>query len=101
MQLLNGISFDIKLNIWKKLADVLLKLIENGEIDAQLMPLVGGLAPTFLLKINGVLNIEIDDNMKQKLLENPMIEPFLMNANTVISATSNVSSDDELEEYLD
>ena len=32
--------------------------------------------------------------------ENPMVEPILMDAATLISATSNVSSDDELEEYL-
>ena len=64
MQLLNGISLDIKLNVWKKIADVLLKLIESGEIDSQLMPIIGGLAPAFLLKVNGNLNIEIDENMK-------------------------------------
>ena len=101
LQLLNGISLDIKLNVWKKIADVLLKLIESGDIDAQLMPIVGGLAPAFLLKVNGSLNIEIDEYMKQKIQENPMVEPILMDAATLVSATSNVSSDDELEEYLE
>ena len=65
--LLKGISLDIKLNLWKKIADVLLKIIEAGELDASLMPLLGGLAPAFLLKVNASLDIEIDENMKQKI----------------------------------
>lgn len=67
MQLLQGIALDVKVNVWKKIADVLLKLIESGDIDSQLMPIIGGLAPAFLLKVNGTLNIEIDDYMKSKI----------------------------------
>jgi len=34
MQLLNGISLDIKLNVWKKLADLLMRIVGNCEVDA-------------------------------------------------------------------
>ena len=50
--------------MWKKIADVLLKLVEGGEIDAALMPIFGALAPAFLLRVHGKLDIEIDDYMK-------------------------------------
>ena len=78
----------MKFNIWKKIADVLLKLVESGEIDAALMPIFGALAPAFLLRIHGKVDIEIDDYMKQKIQENPLIEPILMDANTLVSSTS-------------
>lgn len=100
MQLLDGFSIDLKLNVWKQIADVLLKYIESGDMDPQLMPILGGIAPAFLLKLTGIINLEFDDKMKQKIRENPMVEPILMDAQTLISATSNVSSDDDLEEFL-
>jgi len=80
MQLLKGISVDVKLNLWKKLADVILKIVESGEIDASLLPILGGMAPAFLLKVNGNLDITVDEQMKKKILENPMAEPILMDA---------------------
>lgn len=49
MQLLSGISIDIKLNMWKKLADLLMKLIESGNLDSRLFPILGGIAPALLL----------------------------------------------------
>jgi hypothetical protein len=67
MLLLKGINIDVKFHVWKKVADVLLKLVESGDIDPALMPIFGGLAPAFLLRINGNLDIEIDDYMKQKI----------------------------------
>lgn len=79
---------DLKLNVWKKIADVLMKLIESGDVDPSLMPIFGCLAPAFLLKLNGNLDIEIDDYMKEKITTNPMVEPLLMDANTLVSATS-------------
>jgi hypothetical protein len=88
MQILNGISFDLKLNVWKKIADVLLKLIESGDIDGSLLPIIGGIAPAFLLRINGSLDITIDDYMKSKIQENPLVEPLLMDASTLIDTTS-------------
>ena len=88
MQALKGISVDVKFNVWKKIADVLLKLVEGGEIDAALMPIFGALAPAFLLRVHGKLDIEIDDYMKEKIKENPLIEPILMDANSLVSNTS-------------
>ena len=101
-QILKGVSVDVKINVWKKIADVLLKIIESGEIDAGLLPIFGGIAPAFLLKISGKLDIEVDDYMMQKITENPLIEPLLMDAFTLISSTSNVTSDEEedFEEFL-
>ena len=92
---------DVKFNVWKKIADVLMKLVESGEVDAALMPIFGALAPAFLLRIHGKLDIEIDDYMKQKIMENPLVEPILMDAPTLVGATSKVSSDEELDEFLD
>jgi hypothetical protein len=100
MELLKGINVDVKFNVWKKIADVLIKLVESGDIDPALMPIFGGLAPAFLLRINGKLDIEIDDYMKQKITENPLVEPILMDANTLIGATSSITSDEDLEEHL-
>jgi len=49
MQILNGISVDVKLNLWKKLSDLLMRIVGNGEVDAGLLPIFGGLAPLFML----------------------------------------------------
>lgn len=79
-QLLRGVSLDIKLNVWKKIADVLLKVIESGDLDSSLMPIFGGIAPAFLLKLTGQLDLEVDDYMQTKIQENPLIQPLLMEA---------------------
>lgn len=96
-QLLKGISVDIKFHVWRKIADVILKLIESGDVDPSLYPIFGGIAPVFLLKLNAQLNIEVDDYMKEKIQTNPLIEPLLMDALSLINATSAVSSDEESE----
>jgi hypothetical protein len=45
-----------------------------------MLPIFGTLAPAFLLKIQGILNIGIDDHMMQKLQEQPAItSPSLKN----------------------
>lgn len=49
LQLLRGISIDLKVNLWKKLADLLMQIVGNCEVDASLLPILGGLAPAFLL----------------------------------------------------
>jgi hypothetical protein len=67
MQLLNGISIDVNINVWKKVADVVLKLVEGGELDAALLPILGGIAPALLLKLNLNLDITVDDYMKSKI----------------------------------
>lgn len=66
-QILKGVSLDVKFNVWKKIADVILKLIESGDVDPSLFPIFGGIAPAFLLKISGNLDIEVDDYMKEKI----------------------------------
>lgn len=96
-QLFKGLSFDVKLNVWKKIADVLLKIIENGDLDASLLPIFGGLAPAFLLKISGKLDIDVDEYMQSKLMENPLLAPAMMDAHTLIQSISSVSSDEEFD----
>lgn len=73
MQILSGISVDVKINVWKKIADVVLKLIESGIYDEALIPILGGLAPAFLLRLNLNLDITVDELMKQKISENPLV----------------------------
>lgn len=77
-------------------------MIESGDVDPALYPIFGGIAPIFLLKMTGNLNIEVDDTMKEKIQTNPLIEPLMMDLFTLISSTSNVSSDEEAdyEEFL-
>ena len=79
-QFLKGISLDVKLNVWKKIADVLLKVIDQGDLDSALMPIFGGIAPAFLLKLTGNLDLEVDDYMLSKIQENPLVQPLLMDA---------------------
>jgi hypothetical protein len=88
----------LRINVWRKISDVLLKVIEQGEIDTSVLPLFGGLAPAFLLKIKGDLEIEVDDNMKETIFSNPLVEPLLMDALTLIHAIGGCNSD-EAEEY--
>mmetsp|Transcript_11045 Transcript_11045/g.11139 ORF Transcript_11045/g.11139 Transcript_11045/m.11139 type:complete len:158 (+) Transcript_11045:1135-1608(+) len=98
MQLLNGISIDLKVNIWKKLSDVLMRVVGNCEVDAQLLPILGGVAPLLLMQIGGNLDVTIDDNMKTKIAENPLIEPVLLGAGDLITSVSGNSfeNDEEL-----
>ena len=65
-------------------------------------PIFGAIAPAFLLKVNAQLNLEVDDYMKEKIQTNPLVEPLLMDAASLINATSGVSSDEdaEYEEFL-
>lgn len=101
LQLLKGIQVSVKVNMWKKLADVMMKLVEAGELDSSLLPLLGGIAPAALLKVKGTLDIEVDDHMKNMITTNPLVEPLLMDASTLISSVSGVSDDDEIEAFID
>lgn len=66
-----------------------------------MLPIFGGLAPAFLLRLTGRLDLTVDDHMMSKLQENPLIAPLLMDAFSLIGATSGVSSDEEFfEEHL-
>ena len=85
----------MKLNVWKKIADVIIKIVEQGELDSALLPMLGGLAPAFLLKVSAHLDITVDDHMKQIITQNPIVEPLLMDAETLISSTSRVQTFDD------
>ena len=102
MQLIKGIQVDLKVNIWKKLFDVLMRVVGNCEVDVNLIPILGGIAPLLLLQINGNLDITIDDTMKEKIAENPLVEPVLLGASDLITTLSGNSfeNDDELYEYV-
>lgn len=100
-QILKGVSLSVRLNVWRKLGDVMLRIVEAGEIDSSMLPFFGGMAPAFLLRLNAQLSLTVDDHMQSKLQDNPLIQPLLMDAHTLIGATSSVGSDEELEEHLD
>jgi len=100
-QILKGISIDLKVNVWKKLSDLLMRIVGNVEVDASLLPILGGIAPALLMEINGNLDFIIDDKMKQKILENPLVEPALMPAPMLISAVSGKDYESEEEQWKD
>jgi len=102
MQLLNGISVDVSLNVWRKLSDLLMRIVGNVEVDASLLPILGVLGPLFLLRVNGKLDLTIDDYMKNKIQENPLVEPVLLDAATLISSTSGQTfeNDEELFKHI-
>jgi hypothetical protein len=97
--LLNGISLDIRMNLWKKLSDLLMRIVGNCEVDASLLPILGGIAPLLMLEIGGNLDIKIDETMKQKISENPLVEPVLMDADTLITSVSGNSFETDEEFY--
>jgi hypothetical protein len=99
-QLLKGFSLSVRFNVWRRLSDVVIKMVENGEVDTSMLPILGGLAPTFLMRMNGKLDLTVDDHMMTKIQENPLIQPLLMDAHSLIGATSSIGSDEELEEHL-
>lgn len=100
--LLSGLSLEVRVNVWRKISDVLIKTIEQGELDPSVLPVFGILAPAFLLKIKGDLEIEVDDQMKETIFTNPIIEPLLMDALTLIHAVGGCNSDEqeEFDEHL-
>jgi hypothetical protein len=79
LQVLKGISIDVKLNLWKKISDFVKKLGDSDFMQA-MVPMLGMFAPIALLQVNAALNITVDEYMKQKIAENPLVEPVLMDA---------------------
>jgi hypothetical protein len=65
--ILKGISVSLRLNVWRKISDIFLKVLSKDEVDSKMSALFGGLAPAFLLRIQGILNIAIDEHMMLKL----------------------------------
>jgi len=53
--------------VWRKLSDLIMRIVGNCEVDAAFLPILGGLGPLFLLKLNGSLDITIDEFMKAKI----------------------------------
>lgn len=100
MLLLQGISVDAHVHLWKRVADLTLKVIENAEIDESTLPILAALSPAFLLRIRGNLDIDVDEEMKQKLQENPLLEVAMIDANTLVASTSSVSSEDEYDDFV-
>ena len=102
MHILEGVEIEVRVSLWKKIADLMLKLLESGELPPFIMPILGGVSPLALLKINGHLDIVVDDYMKEKIKSNPMVEPLMMDAATLITAASQVHSDEdeEFEEHV-
>lgn len=100
-QLLKGTSLSVRLNVWRKMSDVIMKVIESSDFDASLLPIFGGIAPAFLLRLNAKLELTVDEAMVAKLSENPLIAPLLMDAGSLIGATSNVASDEEFDSHIE
>jgi hypothetical protein len=77
--LMKGISLGVRVNVWRKISDVLFKIIDAGEVDSSMLPYFGGIAPALMLRINGNLNVTVDDIMLQKLAEHPLMAPLMIN----------------------
>ncbi len=97
LQLIKGASLDVKTNLWKGLPDVLMQLTEMGVVPENISPIFGGVSPLLLLKANASLSVEIDEEMKTKLSENPILEIALMDTATLIQSMAGIGMDDEEE----
>ena len=95
-----GISLGVRVNVWRKISDVLFKIVEAGEVDSSMLAYFGGIAPALMLRINGNVNLQVDEEMIQKLAEHPLLGPLMMNPQQLIAGTSNVGSDEEFEDHL-
>lgn len=98
--LLKGLSINLKLDIWDKYADALGDALNNNEVSGELMPLLLGVTPALIPSINGKLEIKIKESHIEMLKDNEMLAPGMIPAKDLISSTSKVSDDDELESQL-
>jgi hypothetical protein len=64
---------DVKLNLWEKVADVLLKVADPEQYGGSMAMMMTSLAPIFLISVNGSLDLEVDEEMKQKIAENQLV----------------------------
>ncbi len=89
--------------MWKKLSDLLMRIVGNCEVDASLLPILGGIAPALLMQIGLNLDITVDESMKQKVAENPLVEPILLGAADLITSFSGNSfeNDEEFFKHLE
>jgi hypothetical protein len=68
-QILKGLSVDFRINVWKKIHDVLSKMLETADLglpETYFMMLTGA-SPAVLLRINATVDVEVDDHMQQQL----------------------------------
>jgi len=63
--------------------------------------ILGGASPAFLLRVNAKLDIEVDSYMQEKINANPMVQPFLMDSNTLVMMTSKNPVDAQFDNYLE
>ncbi len=61
MEIMRGFNLEAKINVWKKCSDVLLKLMEGGELPDFITPILGFVSPAFLVHIDGHIDIDLDD----------------------------------------
>lgn len=90
-----GFSVSARLNVWKRFSDVIMRLIESGAVEGGMLPLLGGLAPAFLLKVNAKLDLTIDEHMQNTLRDHPLVQPILMNGHMLVGATSSCEDDSD------
>jgi hypothetical protein len=99
-EVLKGAEISFELSLWKKLGAVFDVIAQQDGIPQKLTMLMMGLSPAILLKINANLEIDVDSEMKQKLEDNPMLEPIRLNAHTLLSSMAQCQSEEELDEAV-
>lgn len=52
------------------------------------------------MRINANIDLTVDDFMKQKIMENQMIAPFLMDAKMLVMLTSKCPNDNNFDKHL-
>jgi hypothetical protein len=65
MELLKGFSLHVKVNLWKKISNILSGMLSQGQFPESLIPIIGGISPAFLVRINGKIEIDFDETMKE------------------------------------
>ena len=96
-EILKGLQVHMRVNAWKRLSGIITSMLSEGALPENLMPILGGVSPAFMLKVNGKLEIDIDDEMKEGLMTNPLLEPFMMPGSILVNSASKVHSDEEEE----
>ncbi len=83
--LMKGFSIDVKFNIWKKLANVFKEAGKDDEYFGSMGKALIGMSPFAMLKFNGNLNIEINEKMQEKIYSNPLLQPMMVSAHSLIT----------------
>ena len=65
--------------MFRKISELLFKILEIGVIDSAEVPFVRSIATALILRVNGNLNFTFDQNMLDKLSEHPLMAPLIMN----------------------